>query len=107
MVEVADEQLGADLDTLCFVCRGLVHADGIVVEARAVENGDDVLGVALGRELDEAEALVLAVDAVDRHVDGAHAAVVVHELRQELLRHILVDIADVDGGFLVLFPAQC
>jgi hypothetical protein len=104
-VQIADEQLCADLDALCLVRRGLVHAYRVVVEARAVEDVDDVLGVGLGRKLDEAEALVLAVDAVDGHVDGAHAAMVVHELGQELLRDIFVDVADVDGGFLVLFPA--
>lgn len=103
-VEVADEELGADLDVLGFVGRGLVHADGGVEEAGAVEDGDDIVGVVLGCELDEAEALVLAVDAVDRHVDGAHAAVVVHELGEELLGDIFVDIADVDGRLLVLFP---
>lgn len=105
VVQVADEQLCAHLDALCLVCRGLVHADRIVVQTRAVEDGDDVFGVAFGRELDEAEALVFAVDAVDGHVDGAHAAKVVHELGQERLCDILVDVADVDGGFLVLLPA--
>ena len=72
-----------------------------------VENGNDIVGVSLGCEFDEAEALVLAVHAVDGHVEGAHSAVVVHELGEELLGDIFVDVSDVDGGFLVLFPVGC
>ena len=103
-VQVANEQFGADLHALSLVCRCLVHADCRVEETRAVEDGDDIIGVVFGCELDEAEALVLAVDAVDGHVDGAHAAVVVHELGEELLGDIFVNVTDVDGRLLVLLP---
>jgi hypothetical protein len=104
LVQVSDEELGTDFDVLLLVSGGLVHTDLAPVEAGPVEYIDSVISVLLGCEFDEAKALVLAVYAVDGHVEGSDAAVVVHELGEQLLGNIFVDVADVDGGFLVLFP---
>lgn len=103
-VEVADEQLGANLDVLLLVGRRLVHAHTAAVQRDVVHDLGRVVGLGLGVELDEAEALVLAVDAVDGHVDVAHAARVEHQLVEEPRRDALMEVADVDGGFLVLLP---
>lgn len=104
-VEVADEQLGANLDALLLVCRRLVHAHSAAVQGDVVHDLGGVVGLGLGVELDEAKALVLAVDAVDGHVDISYAAGVEHQLVEEAGRDALMEVSDVDGGFLVLFPA--
>lgn len=104
-IQISYKEFCANLDVLLLVGRGLIHTNRGSVKTSRVEDGDDVFGVALGREFDETEALVLAVDAVDGHVDCADAAMVVHQLSQELLCDILVNVTDVDGGLLVLLPA--
>jgi hypothetical protein len=104
LVQVSDEELGANFNGLLLVGRGLVHSDLAPVQASPVEYVDCIIGVLLGCEFDEAKALVLAVYAVDGHVESSHATMVVHELGEQLLGDIFVDVADVDGGFLVLFP---
>jgi hypothetical protein len=57
-------------------------------------------------ELDEAEALVLAVHAVDGHVDIAHSSSVEHQLMEDAGCDALMKVSDVYGSFLVLFPAH-
>ena len=104
-VEVADKQLGANVDVLLLVCRRLVHPYPAAVQTDVVHDLGRVVGLGLGVELDEAKALVLAVDAVDGHVDVSHAAGVEHQLVQDAGRDALMEVAHVHGGFLVLFPA--
>ncbi len=104
-VEVADEQLSANLDRLLLVGRGLVDTDAAAVQGDVVHDFRGVVGLGLGVELDEAKALVLAVDTVDGHVDVAHAAGVEHQLVQNARSDALVQVADIDGGLLVLLPA--
>lgn len=104
-VEVADEQLCANLDVLLLVGRGLVHTDAAAVQTDVVHDLGGVVGLGLGVELDEAKALVLAVDAVDGHVDVAHAAGVEHQLVEDAGGDALMEVSDVDGSLLVLFPA--
>lgn len=67
-VQVADEDVGADVEVL-LVGGGLVDADGFAVELDHVHDLDGVVGVLLAQELDKAVALVHLGDAVLGHVD--------------------------------------
>jgi len=103
-VKVADEELGADLDVALLVGRGLVDTQAAAVEGDIVHELGRIVGLFFGVELDEAEALVLAVDAVDGHVDVADAAGVEHQLVEDARGDALMEVANVDGRLLVLLP---
>lgn len=105
-VEVADEELGADLVGLLLVSAGLVDAQRLAVQLNAVHDVGRVLGVGGRAELDEAEALVGLRDAVARHVDVVDGAHLEHDFVDHCGGGALVDVADVDGGIFVLFPMR-
>lgn len=104
-VQVSNEQLGAHLSSLLLVGAGLVHAEGFAVELDAVHDVGSVLGVGGGAKLDEAEALVGLSDAITRHVDVVDGAHLEHNFVDHGRGRALVDVANVDGGLLVLLPA--
>jgi hypothetical protein len=106
-VEVAQEELGSNLDVLLLVGRGLVDTDTATVKGNIVHNLGRIVGLGLGVELDEAKALVLAVDAIDGHVDIAHATGIEHQLMENAGRDALMEVTDVDGRLLVLLPVVC
>lgn len=60
LVQVIDEQLGANVGGLLLVGAGLVDADGLLVQSDAVEYLGCVVGALGGVELDEPVALVCA-----------------------------------------------
>lgn len=103
-VEVADEELGADVGTLLLIGRGLVDAQRFPVELDAIHDVGRVLSVGRGAELDETEALMRLGDAVAGHVDVVDGAHLKHDLIYHGRRGALVDVADVDGRVLVLLP---
>lgn len=103
-VEVTDEEFGAHIRALLLVGAGLVDAQGLAVELDGVHDVGGVLGVGGRAELDEAEALVGLGDAVARHVDVVDGAHLQHDLVDHGGRGALVDVADIDGCVLVLFP---
>lgn len=105
-VEVVDEQLGANIDRLLLVGARLVDADGLAPDADAVEDLGGVFGRAGRVELDEAVALVCLRHAILWHVHLTYRAYLGHELREQLLGEALVDVADVDGSILILFPVM-
>ena len=106
-VEVTQEEFSANLDVLLLVGRGLVDTDAATVEGDVVHNLGRIVGLGLGMELDEAEALVLAVDAIDGHVDIAHATGIEHQLVENAGRDALMEVAHIDGRLLVLLPVAC
>lgn len=104
-VQVADKQLGADIQRLLLVCARLVDADGLPPQAHLVHDLCSILGILLALELDEAVALVGLGDAVFGQMDVGDAAGLEHELPDEGICDAFIEVADVDGGFFVLFPA--
>lgn len=105
-VQVSDEQLGAHLGGPLLVGAGLVDSERLAVELDAVHDVGRVLGVGGGTELNEAEALVGLGDAIARHVDVVDGAHLEHDFVDHGGGCALVDVADVDGGLLVLLPAE-
>lgn len=105
-VEVADKELGANVGRLLLVGRGLVDAQRLAKQLDAVHDVGGVLGVGGRAELDEAEALVRLRDAVARHVDVLDRAHLQHHFVYHVRGRALVNVADVDGGVLVLFPVR-
>ena len=103
-IEVVDEQLGANVDRLLLVGAGLVYADGLAPDSDAVEDLGGILGGGGGIKLDEAVALVCLRYAILGHVYLANRADLCHELREQLLRETLVDVAHIDGGIFILLP---
>ncbi|KAF5133314.1 hypothetical protein E5D57_003937 [Metarhizium anisopliae] len=103
-VEVADEELGANVGALLLVGRRLVHAQRLAEQLDAVHDVGRVLGVRGRAELDEAEALVVLGDAVTRHVDVVDGAHLEHDFVDGCCRGALVNVAYVDCRFFVLFP---
>jgi hypothetical protein len=103
-IEVTDEQLGADLDRLLLISRGLVHANRLSVQPDAVHDARGILGVLLADELDEAVALVRLGDAVFGQVDVDDAAGLQHQLPDQAVDDALIEVSDVDGGLFVLLP---
>lgn len=88
------------------ISRSLVDTDRLAPEADLVHDFGGIVGVLFADELDEAEALVCLGDAVFGQVDVDDAAGLEHEFPYELVGDALVEVADVDGGFLVLFPVR-
>ena len=75
VVEVVDEELGANIDRLLLVCAGLVDPNGLAVDPDSIENLRGVFGRIGGVEFDETVALVALRHAILRHVhlsDGAN-----------------------------------
>jgi hypothetical protein len=105
-VEVTDEKLGANLDIPLLIGRRLVNAYPVSMQSDVVHNLRRIVCLGLGVEFDEAEALVLAVYAVDGHVDVPYTAGVEHQLVEEAGRDALMEVSHVDGGFLILLPAH-
>lgn len=103
-VEVADEELGANVGALLLVGRRLVHAQRLAEQLDAVHDVGRVLGVRGRAELDEAEALVVLGDAVTRHMDVVDGAHLEHDFVDGCCRGALVNVAYVDCRFFVLFP---
>lgn len=106
-VEVTDEQLGADFDIPLLVRGCLVNAYAGAIESDVVHDLGRIVGLFLGMVFDEAEALMLAVDTIDGHVDITHAASVEHQLMENAGRDALMEVTAIDRGFLVLFPGGC
>lgn len=104
LVQVVDKELGADVGRLLLVGAGLVDTDWLLVQTDAVEDLGGVVGTLRGIELDETVALVGARDTIHGHVDIVHGAHLGHELPEIGLADALVEVADVDGRVLVLFP---
>jgi hypothetical protein len=50
---------------------------------------------------------VVLRDAILGEVYMCDAPGLEHELPDELVGHALIEVTDVDGGFLVLFPVVC
>lgn len=105
-VQVADEQLGADLEGLLLVSRGLVDTQGLAVQTDAVHDLGGVVSVHLAVELDKAEALVQLGDAVLGQVHVDDGAGLHHQLPYHGIAGALVDVANVDRGFFVLLPVE-
>lgn len=105
-IEVVDEQLSANVDCLLLVGAGLVYADGLAPNSDAVEDLGGILRRGGGIKLDEAVALMCLRYAILRHVYLANRADLCHELREQLLREALVDVAHVDGGIFILLPGR-
>lgn len=103
-IEVSDEKLGANFRGALLVCAGFVNSQRLSVELNSVHHVGGVLGVGGRTELDEAEALVRLGDAVARHVDVVDGAHLEHDFVDHCRSCALVDVADVDGRLLVLFP---
>jgi hypothetical protein len=103
-IEVSNEQLGANLGSALLIGAGLVDAQGFAVQLDPVHHVGGVLGVGGRAELDEAEALVRLGDAVARHVDVVDGSHLQHYLVYHCGGCALVDVSDVDGRLLVLFP---
>lgn len=104
LVEVANEQLCANLDVLLLICGCLVHSYAVAVKLDVVHDFRRVICLLFCVELDKSETLVLAVDAIHGHVDIAHAASIKHKLVQYTRSYALMEVTHIDGGFLVLFP---
>lgn len=82
----------------------LVDADGLLVQANPVEDFGGVVGALGGIELDETVALMHARHSIHGHVDVVDGAHLRHELPEVGLADALIEIADVHGRVLVLFP---
>lgn len=103
-VQVADEELGADLEGLLLVGGGFVDAQGFSVESYAIHDLGGIVSIYLSIELDEAEPLVRLCNPVLGQVDVYHRPCLDHQLPDQCIGSTLVDVANVDSSLLVLFP---
>lgn len=89
-----------------YVCQetDLVDADGFSKQPHLVHDPGGVLGVLFTDELHEAIALVILRDPVLGQMHIHDPPSLEHELPYQAVRHPLIDVADVDRGFLVLLP---
>lgn len=104
-VEITHEQLRADFNILLLVGGCLVNAYPTSVESDIVQNLGGVVGFGFCVEFNKAETLVLAVDAIDWHVNVSHTTGVEHQLVEDTGCNALMEVSDIYGGFLVLLPA--
>lgn len=104
LIQIVDEQLGANVSGLLLVGACFVDADGLLVQADAVEDLGGIVGALRGVKLDETITLMCTRHTIHGHVDVVHGAHLGHELPEVGLADALVEIADIDGGVLILLP---
>jgi hypothetical protein len=105
-IEVTNKQLCANLHILLLVCGCLVHTYSASVQSDIVHDLGRVICLCFRVEFYKAKPLMLAVDAIDGHVDVSYSASVEHQLMENAGRDTLMEVTDVDGCFFVLFPAH-
>lgn len=113
-VQVSNEQLSSNScataqsrsfsSSSTLVCARLVDANRLAPEANLIHDLDGVVGIFLGRKLDEAIALVSLGDAVFREVNVDDGSGLYHQFPDNRIGCLLGEIADVDRAVLVLFP---
>lgn len=83
----------------------LVHADGLPIQPHLVHDARGIFSILLADEFHKAIALVALCNSVLGQVDVHDTPSLQHELPYQAVRYPLVDVADVDGGFLILLPS--
>lgn len=99
-VEVADENVGADVEVL-LMRGGFVDTDRLAKQFYHVHYFYGIICVVLPEELYESVALVQHGDPILRHVDVDHGASLHEQLPEKSLIHLVVQAAHVDSGVLV------
>jgi hypothetical protein len=104
VVQISNKQLSANIQRLLLVCRSLVDTNGLAPQANLVHDFGSIVGIFLANKLDKTKALVSLGNAIFGKVDVDNATGLQHQFPDQLVGHALVEVADVDGGLLVLFP---
>lgn len=82
----------------------LIHADGLSIQPHLVHDARGIFSILLADKFHKAITLVTLCNSVLGQVNVHDAASLQHELPYQAVRYPLIDVADVDGGFLILLP---
>lgn len=82
----------------------LIDSNRLPIQPHLVHDPRSILCIFFTNELHEAITLMCLRNPIFRQMDVDNSASLQHKFPYQTIRNSLVDIADVDGSFLVLLP---